>query len=561
MHSLRVAIIVLVLLLVKTTTAAPEKPSWSFDCDAPYERCSEFDVPLDWTSGSGRMHLYVEGRFPDSGGAFIVWYVGNHFESTWASLRDVNKVAVVRMYPRGGIRSSPQLTCHGPKAVNGDCFPTPDCAAQLSGTNLSAYSVEAVAEDLDWMLSTLGKGAKNIVVGEGYGAAVAMRWMTKRPNSSTGVMLVNPVHPLRHDVYTSYRGLDQAMNHLMTMCDRDAVCSTRLGAVDGGWAHLQAILSGHKALKCLPHLSAGEDEAATTKSLTHTLARLLTSASMNPLTPSNPELLSLIPSLLYRLERCDSDDVKALQTFRAYMSQRQKCPDSLPLYFSWLVNEFSSPNGLPTPSDLLSADRTRYALTPPERTLAAFHEFYDSLTNKYNSTAHDKLVYTRSKVLTLVTDLDPFFSQGITNTLTNIYSDGNNKYRQPYGSWHLSGSSGLFSCISENVKAYVRNMQWAEEDVCRLPEEQRLNFVSVDTEQYFGINDAWQYSGQPDWSPDGGHDPLPTPAKSLRIPKWVLVGVVCILIAAAAYYGRDLVLQRTYRYERLSDNFYDHVRA
>lgn len=130
---------------------------------------------------------------------------------------------------RGTGRSTP-LACQtppGPARLLEPIFDreeTAACRAALeSAADLRKYTTADAARDLDLVRRALGYERLNLI-GTSYGTRMAWTYAAMFPAHARTLLLVGPVPPGFHVPLPFARGLDVALDALMTACEADAAC-------------------------------------------------------------------------------------------------------------------------------------------------------------------------------------------------------------------------------------------------------------------------------------------------------------------------------------------------
>lgn len=443
--------------------------------------------------------------------------------------------------------------------------------------DLGLFALDQHAADLEFVIGQLTPAnGQNIIIAEGLRGAVVMRYLARSPDrTNPAVMFINPPPSPEHYHFLGGNGgnstspsspslsfygpaLDAALQRLFTLCDQDATCSYRLGATEGGWSRYLNIKRSleNGLLPCVEQLEWGSSTPAANdktqmnhhssvfengyssrwrsgngpvvaEALQYMLFYIFYQRGIAAAT--EPQLLSIVPSILYRLQRCDAGDVKALNTLYTYLypfinsegvtkapgSDRGGCAEADVMHkYVWLLNDFQTNNkngdaGATTLGDdtnvnvPINFDRTKFeklsgskyrnlfeqqegqTLYPPQEALKVLQSVaanFPGYTNA-NSVRTDiaRIASTKAKVLLFFSDLDIFFPLSATTQLLGSYgtNGGYVQLRYMRGSGHLplSGNS-ITSCIVQNLKAFKETFQFAGPEVCLPSGERSASYAS-----------------------------------------------------------------------------------
>ncbi|KAK7195812.1 hypothetical protein NESM_000512300 [Novymonas esmeraldas] len=560
------------------------KAGWGRPCLSPYDVCATVEVYQYWEEKKNRLSFSVDAFMsdPNAKGTLTVWIVADDPDISVAKeFHRVGMNAVV-VHPRGSKATPSYLTCVNTSSpTDAQCWMTAACATELataSGTaggigNASHYTVDQTAHDLDWALRTLGDGRPNVVMAEGLSTVVALRLLQLHPDTSAAFVLVDFVNPLLFNpsAYFTNGGMDSAMQHLLALCDDRAACVGRLGASDGSWNRLRLLMDRAKAgtLPCAARLKWVEQKGnsvAFTGALRDVLARMLR-YPVYPFATSKAELRNLVPSLLYRLQRCNDKDVVALNKLFDYLgsSKSYTCPDNGALQMHWLVNAFQLPATLPDLREHRSAAEAKYTVLPPADAFTAFHEAAAKFPRAPPRPATTVLpVNATQKILLLTADMDALLPGGAASQVALAFSKlgGSVQLRQ------LRGTGGqpsmlLLPCLVNNMIMLRDKGMWADEVQCTLDQTRTMDFVNSATDAYYGTADAWDFDvpNTDDRDAKGGGDGGQHSWSLWRtFAKLLLALLVLGGVGAGAYFGvRYMRARGAFPYNRVSDDFYENL--
>lgn len=582
------------VVLAGTSPVAADKddlpwPGWSRACTAPFTVCSTIEVYQYWPEKKNRLKLSVSGLMdnPDDGNVVRAWMVTDSLNIELAKTLYRAGISAVFVHSRGTKESPSYYTCanasKSAKASNQHCWLSPECAAELaidssvegSVLNVSHFAMEQAAHDLSWVLRTLGKDRKNVVLTQGLSSAMVLRMLQLHPDVNSAVVLMDFVNPAIFDVYNYFGGggMDTALQHVLALCDDQVACVGRLGASEGSWNRLQTVLSLAKAgkLSCASRLkwSGGKTGEPFQHELRAMLAHLLRYPAY-PFMASDANLLNLIPSLLYRVQRCNDKDVVALNALFDYVTAHKnvKCSDNLPVQMHWMVNDMLLSAG---PTDLekfRSSAASTYSVLPFAKALADFHDVAAKFP-RVNGTAAAKVVPVNAtqRMLLLMADADPLLTGGAASLLAmSLHGiDDTAVVRQLRGVVN-EPSSVLTTCLLRNLNMFRDTGNWADAEQCVLDKAYKIDFINGETQAYYGTPDAWDFdkpnSGDRDGDRGGdGGGSGSFIGKALRfVGRALLVILLLAAVGAGGFYAYNYFKQRgTFHYNRVSDNFYENL--
>ena len=242
---------------------------------------------------------------------------------------DVN----VYMIERRGTGRSTRLDCTAAQSTTtgspsgGKIEPSevPACALDLQNTygNLAAFSTTSAAMDVSSFIAKLTNGASTFVYGRSYGTVVAQRLMQLNPTTVTGYVLDSVMTPSLASNQKFYYSARDAMfgevaEHFMGLCALDSECSAHFKDTSLS-ATLHDVLSKFDSNPDSTCATMVAEFTMTTPSvgLREQLGGLLDDLAGR----------SLIPSIVYRLHRCDANDVEALKVFFQVNAEYASMPD------------------------------------------------------------------------------------------------------------------------------------------------------------------------------------------------------------------------------------------
>ncbi len=276
--------------------------------------CAEVMVPLRWDDPDGEsIPLFVKRYRTNPHPRGQLWLLnggpggsGVDFESIVDILDELSGDLVLYMPDhRGTGRAASRLGCPEQEAANspGGISVTldemADCLSSARtewGSALGGFTITEAARDIGQLIERTRYDDDEIYLyGVSYGTVWAQRYLHWFPNQADGVVLDSICSPGACKFALQYdTGFDDNGHRLLDVCAADPDCASRLGGDPWTWlGELHAKLDdGH-----CPDL--GFDRA--------TLRQLLALMSMDWL------LRDYLPALAYRIDRCETEDVVAIE--------------------------------------------------------------------------------------------------------------------------------------------------------------------------------------------------------------------------------------------------------
>lgn len=277
--------------------------------------CAILDVPADYASPGPTIAFSVKRVLATTQPAAAqVWFLMGgpggsvvDFEPIVEYLHDYDPTLDFYMPEHRGVGLSSRLSCpteEAPESEDGYAVTpaeAPACIQYLKdtwGDRLPGFNSEGAAHDVgETIEKTRAPGQNVFVYGISYGSHWGNRYLQLYPSQATGVSLAALAVNFQFPV------MDQRFNALgkkfMDACGADAFCATKLGP--DPWARMTALMESLDAGHCQEALALGIDRA---------LVRGLASGLFY-----GWDDRTLIPPLVYRLERCSAEDVNALTFF------------------------------------------------------------------------------------------------------------------------------------------------------------------------------------------------------------------------------------------------------
>ncbi|EKF33396.1 hypothetical protein MOQ_002737 [Trypanosoma cruzi marinkellei] len=479
----------------------PPIPFWStYGCKEGFNFCANVTTKESWSEDGNSMYLFIDALMyeddPEKANT-TVWYVGDNFDDSWASDLRREGFNVVRFSFRGSEFAYPQVTCRPDQYVKDHCIPDVECAEEIRifGLNMLHYSTKETAMDLIWVIKQLGKRYLNVIVTEGLGSLVVQRALEMEDElGNVSVIMAGFTHPQYFDIFESISGYDAVLQRVLARCegDKSLLCISRVGALEGLWNRFVNVMRAAETntLKCNKLLNWGISAKRMHTEYRSIVAALL-KKPQNPLLLSDWKLLQLLPSFIYRLQRCDERDQRALTQLREFINspERSRCPTFMLQRYNWLLNELVLKNPPPAPKTLMDTLSLERVVLPSITLLRQLYDTYNAFP-KY-SIAKITVARTQVPLLLIPSDIDPLFSLGMAAQASIDY--GATVRRLPHQS-NLPVANTAANCIKANLIHYRLNGRWADESQCKLDNIYHLDFTSFDAYDFYGVMDAWEFT-------------------------------------------------------------------
>jgi pimeloyl-ACP methyl ester carboxylesterase len=317
--------------------------------------CATVAVPARWSDPAGpSIDLFVK-RIGAADAPQQLWMLnggpgasGSDFEELAEYLVSVDDRLAIFLPDHRGTGRSTRLGCATEEA---DASPDgiviseeewPACLASVQatfGNVLDGFTTTNAAHDVAWLVErTRGPGQRAVVWGGSYGTRWVQRYIHLYPEQADGLSMTGIVHPTK--LFSDYdEKYDEVGDRYLDACSADPLCSAKLGPDAATRAHsiLDMLDTGH----CPEVVAAGLDRT----SLQGLFAFWLLYAW---------EERVLAPAILYRIERCDADDIASL-TYLGAALQAPATPDVHDRHHSTvLANHVGLSEFWPTPTPTLA---------------------------------------------------------------------------------------------------------------------------------------------------------------------------------------------------------------
>jgi hypothetical protein len=336
------------------------EPAWGAcppDFASIFQSCATVAVPQRWDAPTNHANLtFLLGRVtpsnPDTPNTTI-WYLGDDCFvsglSEWvASMLNLN-VYVVAVYPRGSPFSIPTIQCDASSTDPVTGWPLPSCGKNLTESNVDAgiFSFEEMANDLKYVIPKLGSSI-NVVFADGFMTELGQRLQVVQPNVANAYVFSGFTAPSRYDaVMSPLDAFESVAQRVLQQCvATDPKCVGWFGGQDPWqvWVRTLEAASRHD----LPCTAALKWNVASYRDALANIAAMLMSSSPDPFTqPTAVATQAFFPAFIYRLQRCNSNDVAALTHMYAKLNATStvappasgQCATNLALRFNLIINE------------------------------------------------------------------------------------------------------------------------------------------------------------------------------------------------------------------------------
>lgn len=189
-------------------------------------------------------------------------------------------------------------------------------ALEIEYNDLAVFSITSTATDLATLISKYTNGASTIVYGASYGSTLATRLMHMNPPEVAGYVLDGiasvPGAPAGKFEYLSTYETDfgEVGDHFLNLCALDSACSTHFSkkSLSDTLEDLLVQFDKDPSSTCAALVSNKTSSWSSVKAsfqLRETLGTMLNSEVER----------TMIPPVVYRLNRCLSEDVEVMSNF------------------------------------------------------------------------------------------------------------------------------------------------------------------------------------------------------------------------------------------------------
>ncbi|POM61685.1 hypothetical protein PHPALM_29267 [Phytophthora palmivora] len=268
------------------------------------------------------------------------------------------KANVYTMDYRGTGRSE-QLNCQASASSSlsdMDPLDVPECAQELEDKygDLAAFSTTSAAKDLVNFISDYTNDFSTTIYGVGYGTIWVERVMHLNPPEVTGYVLdgVLRTSGATPDTFFNASSVDiyagEIGDDFLSLCAKDSICNARFKkkGLQATIEHLMTKFDKNPSSTCakiVKTLKSGQDDDSPSFVLRFLLGSLL----------QDPALRTFIPTVAYRLLRCEPNDADVLAHFINRLNQDMYPEDNKSTDYSVVLDNlvtFSEMWETPTPS-------------------------------------------------------------------------------------------------------------------------------------------------------------------------------------------------------------------
>jgi len=312
---------VLVVLLLNILWVAAQTPIWSscpFNSTDPQVQCASVSVPLDWFNPQlGNISLFVS-KIPRTAQSLgTVWFLnggsgvgGQCFAQKvekWVSYYNSLGFDLVAPDFRGTGSSVPKIDC--PDNIYN--VPSFECAAWLKNEfgpeGMYYYSLTQGSYDLNYLISTLGGSGPHYIQGDSFGTFWGQKYATIFPEQADAFIFESFIAMNRWTYFESTLVVDWVGRQVLRYCGLDPICG---GRVAGGSDPEKAVedMMNQIADGTFPCLSKLPSVMAPADGDWKTVFQFLLANFIQP----DRNILTLIPALVYRIQRCSQSDVQVI---------------------------------------------------------------------------------------------------------------------------------------------------------------------------------------------------------------------------------------------------------
>ena len=473
--------------------APPAPPVWApcplySDGTGAIAECAQPIVPAHWNDpDAGTIELFVK-RYGGGTGA-QVWLLnggpgasGADFEPLVDALvREEPSLQFFLLDHRGTGRSS-RLGCAGELDTSPGGFTIleeewPACLDEVVttwGDRLAGFSTTNAAQDLSWLVDQTREPARDVVVwGGSYGTRWANRYLQIEPEQVTAVSLHGITTPATS--FSKYdERYDAVAREFLASCARDAFCAGKLGA--------DPVAVADRVFANLPQHCP---EANLDRFELRTFFAVLLMTYW--------EERTLIPAVIYRLDRCNDADVAALRYLDRVLN-RPSAPSTYDRLHSRVLalniglSEFY--DGLPTLAEAQAViDRSIASLSTGVR----FRERYDTWPRYEPDEYAGKFAETTIPMLMMQGTMDPATPVAFARDARDTFAAPGQHYVEIPNAPHSFESPTKRGYSCQLVMLYWWMLHPRSEPFSCVDEIVPQDFVGTpDLAAFFGTADVWE---------------------------------------------------------------------
>lgn len=364
--------------------------------DGPDAECATMKVPLDRNAPDGKTIDFFVKRYAPAGGSKkqALWMLeGGPGAAGYGYERVAEQIATkftdVEFYmpDHRGVGHSTRLGCSAEDdATPGGYQIAPDewaaCYAEVKaqwGADLAQFGTSNAANDVALGIARTRRDGQSVFVyGASYGTYWAHRLMQIAPNTADGFVL-DSIAPPGASLARQDQDADEAGKDFFAVCAADATCKSKLG--DDPWSVAQGLVAKLKTGHCPDlHVPPGFEP--------HVFFRYLLGSSL-----MDPGARPLLPSIVYRANRCAANDVTALN--HLLDQPGQDLPELFTRLWGWVLSNnitfselWESPS--PTTQDLAAwreaLTASREVTSGMDAPLPIWEPYHDDLATSFATT-------------------------------------------------------------------------------------------------------------------------------------------------------------------------------
>jgi pimeloyl-ACP methyl ester carboxylesterase len=460
--------------------------------------CATFLLPLKWSQPDGStIDVFVQrlsGTDPGKRRQFWLLaggpgFSGANYDRFMETLSGLDPGLDLYLLDRRGVGRSARLGCTDQESEQSEEGYTitenewPGCIQSLKdqwGDDLAEFNTTAAARDLNHLIElTREPGQDVFIYGSSCGTVWAHRYLQLFPDQPTGVILDSLAIHMSFSEYDAF--FDQVGEAYIQYCADDALCSGKLG--NDPWSTIGALFDKLDQGHC-------PDLEVTTEGFRNSLGTLLMYWSTR----------TLIPPLVYRLDRCSPSDVTAIEHIREVFA-----PSGPPSYYETLASSalfyhvvlsemWADPP--PSPEDLQTIVDGTYMtneLGPPAARL------YDLWPRYSPDEFQGEWADTQVPMLMMSGELDPQTPIWVANPAAGVFNGPHQHFytfpRTPHNVVNQSyvNTPDVPNCGTQLLLAFLADPT-TEPDAACLDDIRAIDFAGTPkySDYFFGTEDLWE---------------------------------------------------------------------
>jgi pimeloyl-ACP methyl ester carboxylesterase len=492
--------------------------------------CAIVPMPLDWNQPSGRKISYFMKRVVGSsqGPHKQIWLIsggpgaaGVGFESTVQGWSKFDPSLDFYIPDHRGTGNSERLACPNTEGVqynfNNPVPPQlwPTCLSEVIAAKgqdyVQFFSITNAAKDIEAAIELNRQPEQDVdVLGVSYGTVLTQRYLQIAPDQANAVIIqgFSAAGVLNLDKWDYYH--NDVVKKIFKTCESDSTCHEKLGS--GGstpWEKLGQLLRELQAnpQKCVVEMP--DEKGGTFKDpITYASVRawLALYADVNAVRDT-------LPAVIYRVNRCSSEDQKALSLFRTNFFVNTGLASTSGNYVAAEGSEVLQ--NIITSSELIALPVDKAAVQAEDKALYAsagmeilFSEIADESTSNTTLPASSyprdryfgQYPSVKQPMLLMNGTLDPSTPFVNAKKVAKVYLGQSNKHyffsipRDGHVGAPNFDDAGNPSCVQSIVQAFISNPQSKPNASC-LNKEPELDFSHKTDgmpQKMFGRNDLWE---------------------------------------------------------------------